>query len=547
MPASINGTLKIDFDVPVKWNKGGDNGKGRKLKILLLYPNFPMSHLLLPAGVSILSACLKQAGFDTRLFDTTLYKPEGFSQDDLRIELLQIKKVSTVDRSVDFKTTNMLDDFKQMLSDYQPDLVGASLLEDTFPIGLPLMRAAHDAGILVLAGGIFPTFAPDDAINEESVDILCRGEGEIALVELCRRLAAGVSYDNIPNLWIKKPDGTVVQNQMGPTVNVDELPLPDYDMFDAQRFFRPMQGKLLRIMPIEMHRGCPYQCAFCEDPIQSQMYRAIGERYHRAKSPQTLIRELLVLVNKYNAEYIYFNAETFFAMPDRYFLELAELYIKEIRLPFWMQTRPETLTDKHVELLKEMNVSHVNIGLEHGNEEFRAKVLKRKMANSLIINGLRNLHDAGIPTTVNNIMGFPDETRELVFDTIELNRHIQSATINAFLFNPYKGTELYDVCEKKGYLPPEGDEKTIDSFLSEEFPYFKAILRMPTISREELMGLQRTFVLYAKLPRSEFPRIRIAEKFDEAGDEMFRVLREEFLSGQHEQAAMEESAELQKA
>ena len=212
-------------------------------------------------------------------------------------------------------------------------------------------------------------------------------------------------------------------------------------------------------------------------------------------------------MNKYQAEYIYFNAETFFAMPDRYFVELAEGYAEEISLPFWMQTRPETLTQPHVDLLKKMNVAHINIGIEHGNEEFRARVLKRKMSNDLIINGLRNLHEAGIPTTVNNIMGIPDETRDLVFDTIEVNRHIQSATINAYLFNPYKGTELYDVCEKKGYLPAEDDEKVVDSFLSEDFPYFKSILNMPTISKEGLMGLQRNFVLYAKLPRSEFPRI----------------------------------------
>lgn len=536
MAASISGSVKIDFHLPTNRDKTGNNGGKRQLKVLFIYPNFPMSHLLLPAGVSILSACVKQAGHDTRLFDTTLYKPEGKSMDDLRIELLQLKKVSTEERSVAFKTTDMLEDFQQMLREYQPDLVAASLLEDTFPIALPLMRVAHDAGIPVVAGGIYPTFAPEDVINEASVDIVCRGEGEVPMVELCHRLATGASFDRVANLWIKKPDGTILKNHMGPTVNVDELPFPDYDIFESQRFFRPMQGSLLRIMPIEMHRGCPYQCAFCEDPIQSKMYREIGERYHRAKNPKKLIEELRILVDKYQAEYIYFNAETFFAMPDRYFVELAHRYAEEIGLPFWMQTRPETLTDKHVELLKEMNVAHINIGIEHGNEEFRANVLKRNMSNELIINGLKNLHQAGIPTTVNNIMGFPDETRELVFDTIEVNRHIQSATINAYLFNPYKGTELYDVCQEKGYLPDESDEKIVDSFLSEDFPYFKSMLKMPTITREDLMGLQRTFVLYAKLPRSEFPRIRIAEKFDEEGNAMFRTLREEFLSGQHEQA-----------
>jgi radical SAM superfamily enzyme YgiQ (UPF0313 family) len=128
-------------------------------------------------------------------------------------------------------------------------------------------------------------------------------------------------------------------------------------------------------------------------------------------------------------------------------------------------------------------------------------------------------------------MGFPDETRDLVFDTIELNRHIQSATINAYLFNPYKGTELYKVCERKGYLPRAGDDQVIDISLSGDYPYFKTILNMPTISKTELLGLQRTFVLYAKLPRSEFPRIRIAEQFDGEGNRMFAQLRKEYLDG----------------
>ena len=126
-------------------------------------------------------------------------------------------------------------------------------------------------------------------------------------------------------------------------------------------------------------------------------------------------------------------------------------------------------------------------------------------------------------------MGFPDETRELVFDTIELNRQVKTATINAYLYNPYQGTQLYDVCKEKGYLSNDDDEKFVDVALStEKFAYFKTCLRMPTISPEELVGLQKTFVLYAKLPRSEFDRIRIAEKNDDAGIEMFAELNEQY-------------------
>jgi anaerobic magnesium-protoporphyrin IX monomethyl ester cyclase len=76
-------------------------------------------------------------------------------------------------------------------------------------------------------------------------------------------------------------------------------------------------------------------------------------------------------------------------------------------------------------------------------------VLQRSMSNELIISAFKILDNANIPVTVNNMLGFPDETRELVFDTINLNRSIKSATINAYLYNPYPGTALYDVCKKK--------------------------------------------------------------------------------------------------
>jgi hypothetical protein len=52
---------------------------------------------------------------------------------------------------------------------------------------------------------------------------------------------------------------------------------------------------------------------------------------------------------------------------------------------------------------------------------------------------------------------------------------------------------------------------------------------MNSITYEELKGLQRTFPLYARLPENLFPRISIAERFDDAGNEMFSELKKLFL------------------
>jgi len=506
--------------------------KIKDFKVLLVYPNFPMESVLLPAGVSIISAVLKKEGFQFKLFDTTLYKPKGQSQDEYRKKLHQLKTSSAqMEGQVNTKTSDPHEDFVDLLNSYKPDVIGLSVLSDTFEIGLEYAKIANSKNIPVFVGGIYPTFAPEKVISNKYVNFICMGEGEYAVLNFCKALANGDSIDNIKNFWIKKKDGTIIKNGLGPLVNMNELPYPDYTIFESERFYRPMQGKVLKILPIELHRGCPYTCAFCEDPSQNLLYKSqgIAKTYHRSKSPKRIIDELHYLIDKYGANYIYFNAETFFAMPNKDFVTLADMYSKEIKLPFWIQTRPETITKERIDLLKKMNVSNINVGIEHGNEKYRREMLKRSMSNKLIIDALKILDNANLSVTVNNIMGFPDETRDLIFDTINLNRSIKSATINAYLYNPYPGTALYEVCKEKGYLPKEGDEKTIDTHLSTEaFPYFKTILNLPTISKLELCGLQKTFVLYSKLPRYEFDRIKIAEQHTDEGNKMFDMLSKEY-------------------
>ena len=82
--------------------------------------------------------------------------------------------------------------------------------------------------------------------------------GEYALTELCRRLENGKPIDNIMNLWVRKPNGSIAQN---PTlmVDMDDNPLIDMSLFEEARFYRPMGGKVYRMFPVETHRGCPLQ------------------------------------------------------------------------------------------------------------------------------------------------------------------------------------------------------------------------------------------------------------------------------------------------
>ena len=103
--------------------------KFKDFKVLLVYPNFPMANVLLPAGVSIISAILKKEGFQCKLFDTTLYPPKGETFDEFRKKIHQIKSSSSsMKEQVQTKTTDPIKDFNNLLDSYNPDVVGLSVL-----------------------------------------------------------------------------------------------------------------------------------------------------------------------------------------------------------------------------------------------------------------------------------------------------------------------------------------------------------------------------------------------------------------------------------
>jgi hypothetical protein len=109
----------------------------------------------------------------------------------------------------------------------------------------------------------------------------------------------------------------------------------------------------------------------------------------------------------------------------------------------------------------------------------------------------------------------------MIFETIHLNRQVEAESYTCSVFQPYRGTDLYDYAVKKGYY----DSSRISQTVNSDSP-----LNQPHITKEELNGLKRTFPLYIKLPESEFDLIRKAEKFDEEGnrvyEELSRVFRE---------------------
>lgn len=485
-----------------------------KFKVLLVYPNLMLVSLL-PNNIALLSACLKEAGFDVKVFDTTLYKTADKSNDEMRVDRMQVRKFNINDAGIDLKKSNVYLDFVKAVEDYEPDLIGVSVVDETVEMGLKLVSGLNRS-VPVIFGGVHAIFNPDWLIHRDEVDMVCIGEGEAALVELCKRLMDGRSYNDIENLWIKN-DREIIKNDIRRIVDINSLPFEDFSVFEPQRLVRPMQGKMVSMLPINFDRGCPYRCTFCNAPSISSYYSDFGFKYYRAKTTDRIYEEMKHL-SKSPIAYFYFNSETFLAGTLSKLQEFAAMY-SEFGLPFWCQTRIETVTDEKVKLLKEMNCDRVSIGLEHGNEEFRKKMLNKNFTNEQAIKAFDIFNKYGVKVSVNNVIGFPDETRELVFDTINLNREINVDSVNGFVFQPFYGTYLRKYCIERGYLNPT---VRINNLIG------KSMLNMPQFTSSDIEGLIRTFVLYIKLPKSYYPKIEQAERDDTVLEELRQVFFENY-------------------
>ena len=492
-----------------------DLSANARFKVLLVYSNAPMDNLM-PVSVSTLAGALRKHGFNSKLFDTTYYPMyDDTGPGAERKGSLQVAPISEFDYEkvgIKFKTTDVCDDFRTCVEQYQPDLIALSTVEPTHLLGIKLLNSVRDLKVTTIVGGCHTIFSPNHVFEEESVDIICLGEGEECLVELCAKMANKEDYTSIGNLWIKH-DGKEYKNEKTEIKDIDHLPYLDFSVFDPKRVYRPMDGRLWRMAPIEFSRGCMYKCTYCSAPRFATVFEEQGD-WLRHKSMENIQKEMKAYIDEYDIEYFYFVSETFLGIPDARFQEFCDMY-KEFRLPFWFNTRPETLRENKIKMLEEIGCHRMSVGLECGNEWYRKNILKRPVSNERTIKAMKMVADSSIQLSVNNILGFPGETREMIFETIHLNRQVNAKTYSCFIFQPYRGTDLYDYTVKKGYYDSNMLAKTV---------MFGSVLKQPHITSEELRGLHRTFPLYIKLPESDFDLIRKAEKFDEEGNRMFEEL-----------------------
>ncbi len=223
----------------------------------------------------------------------------------------------------------------------------------------------------------------------------------------------------------------------------DRINLDDYPPFCAE---------LDLFMPIEITRGCVFECAYCETPL-------IGGRKLRHRSIESIVYycEVGLKKNRYIARFISPNSFGYGSVDgikpnvqaiDELLFELKRSGMKEIYFgTFPSDVRPESVNDEVLKVIKKyVNNRSIVIGAQSGSEGILKKI-KRTHSVEILLKAVDLILANGFTPQVDFIFGFPFERDEDRYETLNLMEKLlkMGCKIHAHTFMPLPGTELEQV------------------------------------------------------------------------------------------------------
>lgn len=358
------------------------------------------------------------------------------------------------------------------------DLVGISLMTNYADNAAQITRALRGRiAAPVLWGGVHPTIRPAECL--EVADMVCVGDGEEAIFDVVCALAGGRSVADIPNIWSRRPDGTVARNPVRPlSPDLDAFPAPDWShedhhLWDGQagivaltpavteRFLAG--GTVSRLLgrvgyQTMTGRGCPHRCAYCVNDAIKALYGAKG--YLRWRSVPHVMAELeQARAAMPFIGYVWISDDAFFARPLADIKEFCRQYKARIGLPFTCLGSPATISRDKLDALVDAGLLYLQMGVQTGSPRIQALFNRQAMGNDTMLAAMAIVNayrDRLLPPSYDFILDTPYETLD---DRLESVRFIAKIPkpfrLQPFSLVLYPGTKLAAMAAADGLLTDE--------------------------------------------------------------------------------------------
>ncbi len=347
---------------------------------------------------------------------------------------------------------------KENVHEFEPQLIaiGGMVAEYLFVRdSIEIARAVAPNTPILLGGSIltndrslFETLRPDFGIMDE---------GEMPIKELLHALETGGSVETIENVSYWR-DGKPVYNKLrNANYGLDELPLPDYDVLEIEKYFQisnqfdnyfhVITQKYPRVLPLSAGRSCPFKCTFCQ-------YSTLdgSRRKYRGRSMQSVVDEITYFHSKYEINILKIYDDLFSVKSDRIFEFCDLLKQSKIKIDWNASMRVGDVTLDLLKAMKDAGCIHIGYGFESADDGV-LKSMNKRITASQIQNAIELSEQAGIGVQANFIFGDPKETKESVEKTIHFyKKHGMNHIIHTDYIMPYPGSPIFDHAKSKGLI-----------------------------------------------------------------------------------------------
>jgi radical SAM superfamily enzyme YgiQ (UPF0313 family) len=419
-----------------------------------------------------------------------------------------------------------------MIIEKEPDLVGFSAQCTTYPSVIQIARILKErkSHIKIIAGGHNASFLDVETMESfPYFDSFIRGEGEISFREIVQSYEGGEYGEGVSGVTYRK-GGEVIRNRDRDLIHeLDSLKIPDYSLVPSFSVYKEACGLPRSIAILEVGRGCPHNCIYCSESI---MWR----RKCRTFSVPRLISEMKNLAENFHAECFLLAYDQFTS--DRNFVELfCESVIRERlnHLPWYCISRLDSVDASLLKLMKEAGCESMCYGIDSGSKRTLAFIRKR-IDKEILYRRVRETADQGLIPTLSFVIGFPEEEKNDIDQTLDLalmsgilgnnNPLIQMPTVlpGTDLHKKYGDNlvRLVDTYFALGLEFDGGQRLASDEELINSDPFiFSSFYNLPCrgLSIEELNIISSYFSLIVQFfPKSFF---LICREVEESASELF--------------------------
>ena len=303
--------------------------------------------------------------------------------------------------------------------------------------------------------------------------ILVMGQVAFAIPEAFSHLKVSVLRGEPEQLKYMFDDVMQSQEQVidvGSVANLDDLPKPDWSLFDSRKFKIKYDFWRFPTALIQQSRCCTFKCNYCP--------YIIVESKTRFRDPKAVVDEIRYGMKQYGFKSFKFR-DPLFGLNHKKTLAVAE-GIKKLnsKVQFSIETRIDLMKDETLVALRNAGLTSITFGIETPNEETLKRYHRIAIKDDRQRDFVVRCRELGVRTVAGFMIGFPEDTEQSIYSVLNYARKVNPTFANFNIVTPYPGTPFYD--QVRGQ---------IEDFDFSNYSVYQPVMQYKNLTSEQLVDL----------------------------------------------------------